>query len=138
MKKNIYFTIAVVISIVSLARSDSLPSQESKAFLTKISNNFNIKDQSMATSTNKTASLKKDTEKSLLISEDQAIDLARKAVGNSIKLQEKGEVKVELKGDQYIVTFVHKVLPGWRGAGYDAIVYLNVKTGHVEKVLGGP
>ena len=104
---------------------------------TSISNNFNIKNQNMVTFTNTTSDVQKNAEKSSLTLENQVLELARKAVGNSMKLQEKGEVRVELKGDQYIVIFVHKLSPGVLGADYDAKVWLNAKTGRVEKVLVG-
>ncbi len=72
-----------------------------------------------------------------IISKEEAITIARHAVGSSMSLPEDGEVTVELKGEQYIVIFVHKLAPGVRGADYDAKVYLDARTGEVAKILVG-
>lgn len=69
------------------------------------------------------------------ISAQEAKEIAMKAV--AIKLEPDTKVTVEKSGDQYIVTFGEKPPPGVRGADYTARVYVNSKTGKVEKSLVG-
>lgn len=121
MKNIIYFIFLVFFTLRTFAQGEGMPDRNS--------------DKNSIAFTNMTSELQKDADRASLTLEDQVIDLARKAVGNSMKLQAKA--RVELKGNQYIVTFGTKLPDGVRGADYEAQVHLSAKTGKVEKVLVG-
>jgi len=71
------------------------------------------------------------------ISAQQAIELARKAAEEAVELHPELPPTVETVGGQHIVTFPHDLAPGHRGADYRARVYVNSRTGEIEKLLVG-
>lgn len=72
-----------------------------------------------------------------MITKQNAIEIARKAVEGLVDIQPDGPITVDAKDDQFIVTFVHNNPPGVRGADYDAEVTINAESGDVVQVLGG-
>jgi hypothetical protein len=73
------------------------------------------------------------------ISREQAISIASGA--HNMNYYRAGQIEVELKGDQYIVTFPadKRTPPGtrYRGPDYAARVWVDAKTGKVQKVMVG-
>jgi uncharacterized membrane protein YkoI len=71
-----------------------------------------------------------------MISKDEAIRIARKAIEGGVELSEGGGVEVVQQGEVYIVTFTRNDPPGTRGPDYDARVTINARTGEVIELLG--
>jgi hypothetical protein len=75
--------------------------------------------------------------KSTMLTQDEAIEVARRAIAGKVELQKGSHVTVERKGDAYVVTFVRIDPPGTRGPDYDARVTIDADTGKVTELLGG-
>lgn len=71
------------------------------------------------------------------VTPEQAVEIARKAIGTSIKLKPEILTTVEQSSDQLIVTFGSAPPIGIRGADFDAKVFINRKTGKVDKMVAG-
>ena len=67
----------------------------------------------------------------------QAVDIARKAIKDSVTLQSGSPIKVEAKGKHIIVTFVHVLPPGTRGPDYGAEVTIDAESAAVLQILVG-
>ncbi len=83
--------------------------------------------------------LSKDTKQSevnKLITEDKAIEIAKKAIQGH-NYDKTGKITIELKEEQYIVTFPFKLPPNSLGPDYAARVWIDSKTGKVIKLLSG-
>lgn len=74
--------------------------------------------------------------KSTMLTSDEALAIARKAIAGKAELQKGAPVSVERKDGAYVVTFVHINPPGTRGPDYDARVTIDAETGKVTELLG--
>jgi len=73
-----------------------------------------------------------------MITETEALAIARKAIEGKIEPEKGAPVKVEQQGDHYVVTFTHiPSSPNERGPDYAAQVTLDARTGKVLKVYAG-
>lgn len=72
-----------------------------------------------------------------MISEDDAVRIARKALEGNVELSAGGGVKVELRDEVYTVTFTRNDPPGTRGPDYVAQVTVDGRSGTVTALLGG-
>jgi len=73
-----------------------------------------------------------------MITESDAIDIAKKTIKSKATPQDGSPITSELKDNTYIITFIHKNPPGVKGADYDARVVIDVTTGEVKQFLVGP
>jgi uncharacterized membrane protein YkoI len=73
-----------------------------------------------------------------MTTKSEAIEIAKKAIEGKVKPQENCPITVERKKFRYIITFVHINPPGVLGPDYDAKVTIDVQTGQVLDILGGP
>lgn len=73
-----------------------------------------------------------------MLTESEAIAIARRALVGKVTPQDGAPVVVDTEGDRLIVTFVHHNPPGVRGPDYDARVTLDRRSGRVLEILGGP
>jgi uncharacterized membrane protein YkoI len=73
-----------------------------------------------------------------IISQERALEIARSAIKGRMEYDKTGEIVVELKENQYIVTFPHGIpkTPGLRAPDYAARVWIDAKSGKVLKVWG--
>lgn len=72
-----------------------------------------------------------------MITQDEAIEIAKKAIKGSITPQQNAPIEVELKNDQYIVVFVCIWPPGTRGPDFSARVTIDAHSGRVLEILAG-
>lgn len=76
--------------------------------------------------------------KAKMITEEAAIQAARKAIEGKVTLQRGSPVTVQRVKDRYIVTFVYINPPDTAGPDYAAQVTLDANTGEVLGILVGP
>lgn len=72
-----------------------------------------------------------------MITKEKAIEIARAAIQGHAETQPGSPITVDMKNDQFVVTFVHINPPGTRGADFDAQVTINPQSGQVVQILGG-
>ncbi|MBW4644930.1 MAG: PepSY domain-containing protein [Goleter apudmare HA4340-LM2] len=72
-----------------------------------------------------------------MITQDQAIEIAKQEIQGKVEPQQDAPIKVELKDNRYIVVFEHINPPGTRGPDYDAKVTIDGNSGKVLEILGG-
>ena len=72
-----------------------------------------------------------------MITQDEAIKVAKKAIKGIIKPQKNAPIEVKLKNGQYIVVFVSVWPPGTLGPDFAAKVTLDASSGQVLEILGG-
>ena len=73
-----------------------------------------------------------------MISEAEAIEIARRAIVGKVSLQEDAPIRVQRRRSRYTITFIHINAPGVRGPDYDARVTIDARTGEVYEILGAP
>jgi hypothetical protein len=71
-----------------------------------------------------------------VITEEEAVELARHAVVGKSTLEPGGPVETRREGDSFVVTFVHVNAPGVRGPDFDAQVTIDASSGEVTRILG--
>ncbi|MFC1860712.1 hypothetical protein ACFLYL_00300 [Chloroflexota bacterium] len=72
-----------------------------------------------------------------MITQDEAIAIARKALKGKVKTEEDAPVEVEPAGNRYIIRF-RRLLPlGVRGSDIAAEVIVGARSGRVFRVLAG-
>ncbi len=72
-----------------------------------------------------------------MITQDEAIKIAKKAIKGKVKPQPNAPIEVELKNERYIVTFVCVWPPGTRGPDFSARVTIDAPSGRVLEILAG-
>ena len=72
-----------------------------------------------------------------MITQDEAIKIAKKEIRGKIKLQEEAPIEVELKNDRYIVTFVCILPPDTLGPDFSARVTIDALSGRILEILSG-
>ena len=72
-----------------------------------------------------------------MITRDEAIEIAKKAIEDGIATVPDAPIEVAYQDDQAIVTFVCILPPGTRGPDYDAQVTMDACSGEVLEVLAG-
>lgn len=72
-----------------------------------------------------------------MISEMDALRIAKEAIEGKVNTQEGAPVTVEMEDDCYIITFVHINPPDTLGPDYDAMVTIDATSGEVLEILGG-
>ncbi len=72
-----------------------------------------------------------------MISKDEAIEIAKKAIKGNITPQENCPIEVNQKNGKHVVTFVYVLPPGTRGPDFAAQVTVDSKSGKVEEILAG-
>jgi hypothetical protein len=70
------------------------------------------------------------------MTEEEAVELARKAVAGKATLEPGGRVETVRRGDHFVVSFVRTNAPGVRGPDFDAQVTIDARTGDVTRILG--
>jgi hypothetical protein len=81
---------------------------------------------------------KKVVQEGPMISEAEAIKIAKKAIHGKITPQKGSPINVEIDDIKYKIKFIHVNPPGVRGPDYDALVTIDGNTGEVVSLLGGP
>ena len=71
-----------------------------------------------------------------MITKEQAIQIAKQAVAGHLTTGN-GPIIVELKDNEYVVTFSHPVPPNTATSGFDAQVFINANTGNVRVIMIG-
>ena len=71
-----------------------------------------------------------------MISQDRAIEIARKEIKGKLEPQPNTPIKTELKNNQYIVTFINIWPPGTRGPSFAARVTIDAQSGKVLNAIG--
>jgi hypothetical protein len=72
-----------------------------------------------------------------MISDEQAIEFARRAIEGKVEPHSDAQPKVEAKGNELVVEWVRPADPRRRGPDYEAQVRLDAETGRVLGLLGG-
>lgn len=72
-----------------------------------------------------------------MITEDEAVAIARQAIEGKITPEEDAPIRVEWADNQYIVTFEVILPPGVRGPDFSAQVTIDANTGEVIEILAG-
>lgn len=72
-----------------------------------------------------------------MITQTEAIEIARKEILGKIEIEENAPVTAELENNQYIVTFGCNLPPDTLGPDYAARVTINAVSGKIMNVLAG-
>lgn len=72
-----------------------------------------------------------------MITEDEAVAIARQAIEGKITPEEDAPIRVEWADNQVIVTFEVINPPGVRGPDFSAQVTIDAYTGEVLEILAG-
>ncbi|OGN87557.1 MAG: hypothetical protein A2158_07355 [Chloroflexi bacterium RBG_13_46_14] len=72
-----------------------------------------------------------------MITQDEAIGIARKEIEGKIEIEENAPITAELENNQYIVTFGCILPPDTLGPDYAARVTIDAISGKIVNVLAG-
>jgi len=73
-----------------------------------------------------------------MITEAEAISIAKNAIRGKVTPQEDAPIETELENERYVVTFVHVNPPDTLGPDFDAQVTIDANSGEVLNIIGGP